>query len=75
MVQINVVVFSTDRSRPAEEQAPAPGEPWVVPSTEAEMMGHFVGWGPKVLNLLAVGLPATASLIQGADHYHTISRN
>ncbi|KAF8585330.1 FAD/NAD(P)-binding domain-containing protein [Ramaria rubella] len=48
----NIVVFSTDRSRPVEEQAPPPG-PWVVPSTQAEMLGHYEGWGPKVLNLLA----------------------
>lgn len=62
MVQINIVVFSTDRSRPAEEQAPAPREPWVVPSTEGEMLGHFVGWGPKVLNLLAASLPGMTAL-------------
>ncbi|KAF8590394.1 FAD/NAD(P)-binding domain-containing protein [Ramaria rubella] len=48
----NIVVFSTDRSKPAEEQAPPPG-PWVVPSTQAEMLSHYEGWGPKVLNLLS----------------------
>ncbi|KAF8515185.1 FAD/NAD(P)-binding domain-containing protein [Gautieria morchelliformis] len=49
---INIVVFATDRSRSTEGTVAGPGDTWVVPSSQAEMLGHFVGWGPKVLNLL-----------------------
>lgn len=52
-----MVMFSTDRSRPVEEQALPPGQPWVVPSTQAEILEHFVGWGPRVTNMMAVILP------------------
>jgi len=48
----NIVAFSTDRSRPVEEQAPPSGQPWVVPSTQEEMLAQYEGWGPKVLDLL-----------------------
>ncbi|GJJ14209.1 hypothetical protein Clacol_008471 [Clathrus columnatus] len=48
---VNVVVFST-RTPNADQLGPQSGQPWVIPSTQAEMLSHYEGWGPQVVDLL-----------------------
>ncbi|KIJ31478.1 hypothetical protein M422DRAFT_266856 [Sphaerobolus stellatus SS14] len=50
---VNIVVFATDRSKPWDEQGPQPGESWVLPATQEEMLGYFEGWDPRVTKLLS----------------------
>ncbi|KAF8530029.1 hypothetical protein BU17DRAFT_78551 [Hysterangium stoloniferum] len=50
---VNIVAFSTDRSKPAEEQSPRLGQPSVVAVTQEEMLEHFAAFGKHALDLLA----------------------
>lgn len=50
---VNIVAFSTDRTPGGDLKGPEPGQPWVVPATQDEMLSHFEGWGPQVTELLS----------------------
>ena len=50
--QVNVVAFVADRSVEIGEADLPPGQPWVVPVPQSEMLAEYAGWGPDALRLL-----------------------
>lgn len=46
---VNLVAFSTDRSKWPQRPDLAEGEPWTQPSTQEEMISHFSGWGKDII--------------------------
>ncbi|TCD68113.1 hypothetical protein EIP91_011566 [Steccherinum ochraceum] len=50
---INVVAFITHGPEPIGEARLPPGEPWVRPTSQQELLSVYDGWGPEVRALLS----------------------
>ncbi|KAA1472118.1 FAD/NAD(P)-binding domain-containing protein [Dentipellis sp. KUC8613] len=49
---LNVAAFAIDYSTPMGHKPRPPGEPWVVPTSREEVLGHFKGWNCDVMKIL-----------------------
>lgn len=52
VLQVNIVAFATNKKVPVGAVELPPGQPWVTPVTEQELLQEFEGWGEDVTALL-----------------------
>ena len=50
--QVNFVGFTCDRSVPMGSRPLPPGQPWVTPRTNTELVEEYAGWGSDVQHIL-----------------------
>ena len=68
-IQLNVVAFTCDRTKPYGEIEQPLGLAWVAPVEKEEMVNDYEGWGPQVEDILHV-LSCLEREIT-ADYYHS----
>ncbi|TFY55993.1 hypothetical protein EVG20_g9106 [Dentipellis fragilis] len=49
---LNVAAFVTDFSVPMGYKPLPPGEPWVIPTSREEVLGHFKGWNRDAVKII-----------------------